>query len=96
MQRVPVRIELDPAELERYPVRVGLSAQVEVDIHREDGPALAALRRGDENRTTIYDDAMQAADARVKTIIAANLGEPHANVATHDGSAPHAGIAAVK
>lgn len=32
VQRLPVRIELDPAELAKNPLRVGLSTEVEIDI----------------------------------------------------------------
>lgn len=32
VQRLPVRIELDPKELARYPLRVGLSTEVEIDL----------------------------------------------------------------
>ncbi len=32
VQRLPVRIELDPAELAKHPLRVGLSTEVEIDI----------------------------------------------------------------
>ena len=32
VQRLPVRIELDPAELKRHPLRVGLSMEVEIDV----------------------------------------------------------------
>ena len=40
VQRVPVRIQLDAAELARNPLRVGLSMQVTVDTRS--GPADAA------------------------------------------------------
>lgn len=32
IQRLPVRIELDPADLKRHPLRVGLSMEVEIDV----------------------------------------------------------------
>ena len=35
VQRLPVRIELDPAELKANPLRVGLSTEVEIDISGE-------------------------------------------------------------
>ncbi|KPF73338.1 MAG: EmrA/EmrK family multidrug efflux transporter periplasmic adaptor subunit [Blastomonas fulva] len=35
VQRLPVRIELDPAELRRHPLRVGLSMEVEIDVSRK-------------------------------------------------------------
>jgi membrane fusion protein, multidrug efflux system len=35
VQRLPVRIRLDPAELEAHPLRVGLSMTAKVDLHDE-------------------------------------------------------------
>jgi membrane fusion protein (multidrug efflux system) len=40
VQRLPVRIALDPTELERHPLRVGLSMNVTVDL---DGSRIAAM-----------------------------------------------------
>jgi len=34
VQRLPVRINLDPAELARHPLRVGLSMNVDIDVAR--------------------------------------------------------------
>jgi membrane fusion protein (multidrug efflux system) len=39
VQRVPVRIELDPAELAQHPLRVGLSMEVTVDTADQSGKA---------------------------------------------------------
>ncbi len=40
VQRVPVRIALEPAEIREHPLRVGLSMDVEVDLHDQSGPML--------------------------------------------------------
>ena len=32
VQRLPVRIELDPKELAAHPLRIGLSTEVEIDV----------------------------------------------------------------
>src|SRR5471032_892202 len=37
VQRVPVRITLDPAELAQHPLQLGLSMEVEVDTHERGG-----------------------------------------------------------
>ena len=42
VQRVPVRIRLERKELERWPLRVGLSMAVTIDLHDTRGPVLAA------------------------------------------------------
>jgi len=42
VQRVPVRIALDAAELRAHPLRIGLSMDVTVDTHDTGGPILGA------------------------------------------------------
>ena len=42
VQRVPVRIALDPEELAAHPLRVGLSMEADVDMQRRDGARLPA------------------------------------------------------
>jgi membrane fusion protein (multidrug efflux system) len=42
VQRVPVRIALDPKELAAHPLRIGLSTTVKVDISDTNGPVLGA------------------------------------------------------
>jgi len=37
VQRVPVRIAIEPDDLKNYPLRVGLSMRVRVDVSRKDG-----------------------------------------------------------
>lgn len=74
VQRVPVRIVLDPAELARHPLRVGLSMQVEVDIRHQDGPVLAAQPAGPGAQTEALSPDLAAADARVRQVIEAHLG----------------------
>lgn len=45
VQRVPVRISLDPKELARHPLRVGLSMTVEVDTMDSSGSAMVSAAR---------------------------------------------------
>src|SRR6201991_1066662 len=40
VQRLPVRIQLDPKELEQHPLRIGLSMNVDVTIKNEEGGQL--------------------------------------------------------
>ena len=76
VQRVPVRITLDPKELSEHPLRVGLSMLAEVDQHDPSGPALAtAPRQAPAQSTTAFAGADQAAQARIARIIADNLGK---------------------
>ncbi len=74
VQRVPVRIALDPAELARHPLRVGLSMNVEVDVSRQDGPVLAERPAGPGAQTDALSPDLAAADARVRQVIEAHLG----------------------
>ncbi len=79
VQRVPVRIVLDPQELSEHPLRVGLSMDVTVDTADQSGKNLADTRReGAVSSTPIYDTLQAAADAQVQRTIAANLGAPGA------------------
>lgn len=79
VQRVPVRIVLDPKELAEHPLRVGLSMDVTVDTADQSGRVVSdAIREGPVSATTIYDAQQTQADAEVARIIAANLGRPSA------------------
>ena len=84
VQRVPVRIQLDAAQLQQHPLRVGLSMQVEVDTHERAGATLAQAPRAETAfHTTVYDRAEQGADAEVARIIATHSGrgEPSSGAA---------------
>jgi membrane fusion protein, multidrug efflux system len=75
VQRVPVRIALNPEEVAAHPLRVGLSMEARVDVSRTDGKALAdAPRREAAAQTAVFDRVNQDADAEVRKVIAANLG----------------------
>ena len=75
VQRVPVRIALDPAEVKRHPLRVGLSMEVEVDVRDHDGQMLAQTTRDKAvAQTSVFDNLQRDADKLVAQIIASNLG----------------------
>lgn len=75
VQRVPVRITLDAAQLAEHPLRVGLSMEVKVDVSEQGGRMLAdAPRTQAVARTTVFDELDHDADGEVRRIIAANLG----------------------
>lgn len=76
VQRIPVRITLDPKDLEAHPLRVGLSMQVEVDVAKSEGTSLTstvAPREQPAYQTAVFEDAGSQAAARVTQIIASNL-----------------------
>jgi membrane fusion protein (multidrug efflux system) len=45
VQRVPLRIVLDPKELEAHPLQIGLSMRVDVDTHRRSDERLQRVAR---------------------------------------------------
>lgn len=73
VQRVPVRIALDPKDLRASPLRIGLSATVTVDTSDRTGPLVAASRPPAGGTQQSIDGGSQV-DASVEKIIAANLG----------------------
>jgi membrane fusion protein (multidrug efflux system) len=73
VQRVPVRIALDAKELSAHPLQIGLSMQVDVDTHSRDGARLPEVAvNTPAYATTVYAQADDAAERRIKAIIAAN------------------------
>ena len=75
VQRVPVRIALDPKQVAEHPLRLGLSMEVKVDVGQQDGKLLAdAPRSAPVAQTAVFDHLNAEADAEVQRIIAANLG----------------------
>ncbi|HYF19842.1 MAG TPA: efflux RND transporter periplasmic adaptor subunit [Ramlibacter sp.] len=75
VQRVPVRVALDPAQVARNPLRVGLSMTATVDVRNQDGKTLADAPRAEpvaQSASFAPQDA--AAEAEVRRIIAAHLG----------------------
>jgi membrane fusion protein (multidrug efflux system) len=76
VQRVPVRIALDNQELDKHPLRIGLSSDVTVDITDDKGAVLAP--QGGEHppvaETTVYEQMASKADAEADKVIQANLG----------------------
>ena len=74
VQRVPVRIALDPKELAAHPLRVGLSATVDVDISRQGGSALGmAATPAPAYATNVLDQPLQQAQAATDAIVAKNM-----------------------
>ena len=75
VQRVPVRVELDPRQVVANPLRVGLSMDAEVDVSKQDGKTLAdAPRASALTSTEVFDSLDVGAEAEVKRVIAQNSG----------------------
>ncbi len=76
VQRVPVRVALDPLQLAQSPLRVGLSMEATVDISDQSGKALADAPRATANaQTQVYAMMDSQANAEVQRVISANAGQ---------------------
>jgi membrane fusion protein (multidrug efflux system) len=74
VQRVPVRINLDPKELAEHPLRLGLSMSTDVTLRDQSGPVLAsAPPEKPVLATSAYDQQLAAADALIDRIVRANM-----------------------
>jgi membrane fusion protein, multidrug efflux system len=74
VQRLPVRILLDPNELKAHPLRVGLSTTVRVDLHDASGPLVTTAVRNVPQPTQASAGNDPAVDTRIAAIIADNAG----------------------
>jgi membrane fusion protein (multidrug efflux system) len=89
VQRVPVRIALDPQEIAAHPLQIGLSMKADVDVTEDGGARLPQLAGTPASwSTSVFDSGDRDADSRVREIIAANRADTLP--ATAGGSrAPH-------
>ena len=75
VQRLPVRIRLEPKELDQHPLRIGLSMTVTVNTLDRDGNELATSIKQDAHSST---DALQVdmapIEQRIATILQQNQG----------------------
>jgi len=78
VQRVPVRISLDPSELDKHPLRIGLSTSVKVDTRERNGAVLATLPATKPvAETDVYANDFAKAETEADTVIRANLASTH-------------------
>lgn len=70
VQRLPVRITLDPHDMQKHPLRVGLSMNARVDIRNLEGHLLPQKTVSAPRFTTdVYQDSLIAADKLVAKIL---------------------------
>jgi membrane fusion protein, multidrug efflux system len=76
VQRLPVRIALDPNELRAHPLRIGLSVTADVDIRDTSGPLVSAQVRQIPipSQVSLANDPQE--EARIAQIIRDNLELP--------------------
>ena len=75
VQRVPVRIALDPQELAKNPLRLGLSMKVIVDMHNTDGSLIATQVRTAPQQLVISGEQNAKVDLKIADIIKRNSRE---------------------
>jgi len=85
VQRVPVRVGLDPRELAAHPLQIGLTMKAEVDVSNAQGERLPQLASNSVGYSTdVFHSTDELADARVQAIIAAN--DPSADGVDKNGA----------
>ncbi|MEW9571721.1 HlyD family efflux transporter periplasmic adaptor subunit [Rhodanobacter sp. Si-c] len=75
VQRIPVRVVFtDPKQLDAHPLRIGMSLDVEVSLHDQNGPMLAQQPPAQPAFSTdVYEQQAAKADALIAQIIHANM-----------------------
>ncbi|WP_186216409.1 HlyD family efflux transporter periplasmic adaptor subunit, partial [Burkholderia gladioli] len=71
VQRVPVVISIEPADLAAHPLRIGLSMQVTVDTHERGGHLLDNESPLPGQSTRVHDSVAAEADAAAQAVIRA-------------------------
>ncbi|WP_426687953.1 efflux RND transporter periplasmic adaptor subunit [Rhodanobacter ginsengiterrae] len=73
VQRVPIRIALDPQQVAKHPLQLGLSMKVSVATRQREGSRLVTAGSPEHGyRTDVFAHELASADAVVDKIIAAN------------------------
>ncbi|HEV2681385.1 MAG TPA: HlyD family efflux transporter periplasmic adaptor subunit [Rhodanobacter sp.] len=75
VQRIPVRIVFDdPSQLDKHPLRLGMSLTVDVSLHDQSGPTLAQQSPTQPAFSTdVYKQQLAKADAAITQIVHANM-----------------------
>ena len=77
VQRLPVRIGLDPKELEQHPLFLGLSTNIDVDVHKLDGAAISKQAAWPSALSTnVYAAQDAGVEDEIRNIVSQNLGQP--------------------
>lgn len=73
VQRLPVRVQLDPKELADYPLRLGLSMHVKIDIHNTTGKFFPLPHCGPDYTTPIFEGEEKGVEALIAEVIEKNM-----------------------
>ena len=74
VQRVPVRIALDPQDIAKHPLRVGLSVTVDADVRDQSGPLVTSRVGAGITRANTGEDSGPMADEMIARILRENGG----------------------
>jgi membrane fusion protein, multidrug efflux system len=83
VQRIPVRIVIDPQDLKSHPLRVGLSMTADVDVHDTSGPVVATQVRNAPLPTQASAGDDPEVEQRIRDIVAQNAGRASIGPLTH-------------
>jgi membrane fusion protein (multidrug efflux system) len=85
VQRLPVRIRLKRKELDKHPLRIGLSMSASVNLHDRKGPMLAQTSPTKPVFTTqVFEQQMADAQGLIDRILDANMGNDTAKGKSKD------------
>jgi membrane fusion protein (multidrug efflux system) len=74
VQRLPVRVVLDHREMQRYPLRIGLSMEATVDLHDQEGNLIPTSSAGSPHyETGIFTIEERGDEQFIEEIIAQNM-----------------------
>ncbi len=73
VQRLPVRIKLDPKELKEHPLRIGLSMESTVDMHDQSGKYINETAPIPIYETSIFENLGKQSDAEINKVIEENI-----------------------
>jgi membrane fusion protein, multidrug efflux system len=83
VQRLPVRIGLDPRELGNHPLFLGLSTKIDVDVHDTNGASLSQVPAWQaEMQTNVYADQDVGVSTEIDRIVRENLQGSESNPPT--------------
>ncbi|WP_454783025.1 HlyD family secretion protein [Legionella sp. WA2022007384] len=86
VQRLPVRISLNPDELKKIPLQLGLSMRVTVDIHNLDGHRLPQTAESKfKYQTTVYKKQLAEVKSLIDEILHANSPDMFLPRTNHNG-----------
>ncbi|GFZ88265.1 efflux RND transporter periplasmic adaptor subunit [Dyella caseinilytica] len=76
VQRIPVRVVFtDPSQLDKYPLRIGMSLNTDVNLHDQNGPMLSQTPRTEPLFSTdVYNHQLVDANEKIAQIIHENMG----------------------